>query len=162
MGAQLPVTVCRKGSRLVWGHFDSASAHLQPKRSRAAIAQGVVLDSIVKQIEKAFGMKFWTMRKKTGIKTLSHLGQSFLQKRTGYIRRPSMLHADLTIELVDRLLHCCKDNHNYNMEMVPKHFLQSLPEPLDVVLPDPLVELTPEAVVYHKKIFTRKKKRTGD
>lgn len=162
MGAQLPVTVCRKGSRLVWGHFDSASAHLQPKRSRAAIAQGVVLDSIVKQIEKAFGMKFWTMRKKTGIKTLSHLGQSFLQKRTGYIRRPSMLHADLTIELVDRFLHCCKDNHNYNLEMVPKHFLQSLPEPRDVVLPDPLVELTPEAVVYHKKIFTRAKKRNGD
>ena len=59
------------------------------------------------------------------------------------------------IELVDRFLHCCKDNHNYNMEMVLK--LQSLPEPLDVVLPDPLVELTPEAVVYHKKIFMRKK-----
>ena len=38
------------------------------------------------------------------------------------------------------------------MEMVPKNFLQNLPEPLDVVLPDPLVELTPEAVVYHKKI----------
>jgi len=162
MGAQLPVTVCRKGSRLVWEHFDSASAHLQPKRSRAAIAQGVVLDSIVKQIEKALGLKFWTMKKKTGIKTLSHLGQSFLQKRTGYIRRPSMLHADLTIELVDRFLHCCKDNHNYNLEMVPKHFLQSLPEPRDVVLPDPLVELTPEAVVYHKKIFTRAKKRNGD
>ena len=158
MGAQLPVTVCRKGSRLVWEHFDSASAHLQPKRSRAAIAQGVVLDSIVKQIEKALGLKFWTMKKKTGIKTLSHLGQSFLQKRTGYIRRPSMLHADLTIELVDRFLHCCKDNHNYNLEMVPKHFLQSLPKPRDVVLPDPLVELTPEAVVYHKKIFTRAKK----
>ena len=162
MGAQLPVTVCRKGSRLVWEHFDSASAHLQPKRSRAAIAQGVVLDSIVKQIEKALGIKFWTMKKKTGIQTLSHLGQSFLQKRTGYIRRPSMLHADLTIELVDRFLHCCKDNHNYNMEMVPKHFLQSLPEPRDVVLPDPLVELTPEAVVYHKKIFTRAKKRNGE
>ena len=50
------------------------------------------------------------------------MGQSFLQKRTGYIRRPTMLHADLTIELVDRFLHCCKDNKNYNMEMVPIFF----------------------------------------
>ena len=95
---------------------------------------------------------------KTGIKTLSHLGQSFLQKRTGCIRRPTMLHADLTIELVERFLHCCKDNKNCNVEMVPKNFLQNLPEPLDVVLPDPLAELTPEAVVYHKKIFLRKKR----
>ena len=159
MGAQLPVTVCRKGSRLVWEHFDSASAHLQPKRSRAAIAQGVVLDSIVKQLEKALGMKFWVIRKKTGIKTLSHLGQSFLQKRTGYIRRPTMLHADLTVELVDRFLHHCKDNHNYNMEMVPKMFLRELPQPLGVELPNPLVEFTPEAVVYHKKHFFRKKRQ---
>ena len=159
MGAQLPVTVCRKGSRLVWEHFDSASAHLQPKRSRAAIAQGVVLDSIVKQLEKALGMKFWVIKKKTGIKTLSHLGQSFLQKRTGYIRRPTMLHADLTVELVDRFLHHCKDNHNYNMEMVPKMFLRELPQPLGVVLPNPLVEFTPEAVVYHKKHFFRKKRQ---
>ena len=68
MGAQLPVTVCRKGSRLVWEHFDSASAHLQPKRSRAAIAQAVVLDSIVKQIEKAIGLKLWIMKKKLEIK----------------------------------------------------------------------------------------------
>ena len=68
MGAQLPVTVCREGSRLVWEHFDSASAHLQPKCSRAAIAQGVVLDSIVKQIEKAIGLKLWIMRKKRELK----------------------------------------------------------------------------------------------
>ena len=156
MGKQLPVTVCHKGSRLVWEHFDSASAHLQPKRSRAAIAQGVVLDSIVKQIEKAIGIKLWFVKKKTGIKSLSHLGQSFLQKRTGYMRRPTMLHADLTVELVDRFLHQCKDNHNYNMEMVPKHFLRDLPLPLDVILPNPLVELTPDAVVYHKKHFFRK------
>ena len=159
MGHQLPVTVCRKGSRLVWEHFDSASAHLQPRRSRAAIAQGVVLDSIVKQIEKAFDQQFWCARKKTGIKTLSHLGQSFLQKRTGYLRRPTMLHADLTVELVDRFLHHCKDNHNYNMEMVPKNFLRELPQPIDVILPNPLVELTPEAVVYHKKIFMRKSRQ---
>ena len=156
MGAQLPVTVCRKGSRLVWEHFNSESAHLQPKRSRAAIAQAVVLDSIVKQLEKAIGMKFWHAKKRTGIKTLSHLGQSFLQKRTGYIRRPTMLHADLTVELVDRFLHCCKDNHNYNLEMVPKNFLRDLPPSLDVTLPNPLVEFTPEAVVYHKKVFLRK------
>ena len=157
-GTQLPVTVCRKGSRLVWEHFNSAGAHLQPKRSRAAIAQAVVLDSIVKQIEKAVGKTFWHAKKKIGIKTLSHLGQSFLQKRTGYIRRPTMLHADLTVELVDRFLHCCKDNHNYNLEMVPKNFLRELPHALDVTLPDPLVELTPEAVVYHKKVFLRKKR----
>ena len=159
MGYQLPVTVCRKGSRLVWEHFDSASAHLQPKRSRAAIAQGVVLDSIVKQIEKAFDTKFWYAKKKTGIKTLSHLGQSFLQKRTGYLRRPTMLHAGLTVDLVDRFLHHCKDNHNYNLEMVPGNFLRELPQPIDVILPNPLVELTPEAVIYHKKIFLRKKRQ---
>ena len=64
MGAQLPVTVCRKGSRLVWEHFDSASAHLQPKLSRAAIAQAVVVDSIVKQIEKAIGLKLLIVKKK--------------------------------------------------------------------------------------------------
>ena len=161
MGQQLPVTVCRRGSRLIWEHFDSASAHLQPKRSRAAIAQGVVLDSIVKQIEKALGIKLWCAKKKTGIKTLSHLGQSFLQKRPGYLRRPSMLHADLTVELVDRFLHQCKDNHNYNMEMVPKLFLRELPLPLDVVFPDPLVELTPDAVVYHKKNFFRRCRQNG-
>ena len=69
-----------------------------------------------------------------------------------------MLHADLTVELVDRFLHCCKDNHNYNMEMVPTIFLQELPQTLDVTLPDPLVELTPEAVVYHKNFFLRKKR----
>ena len=69
-----------------------------------------------------------------------------------------MLHADLTVELVDRFLHCCKDNHHYNMEMVPTIYLRDVPQPLDVTLPDPLVEFTPEAVVYHKKLFLRNKR----
>ena len=154
-GVTLPITIKRVGSKIHWEHFDSPRAYIQPKRTRAAIVQSVVLDNVVAQLEKILNEKFFFVPKKLGVKTLSHLGHTQLQKRTGYIRRPEMKFGKETLMLVDHFLHDCREQNNWNLPMIPKRYLGSLPLPIQLDIPDGITELTPAAVEYHKKRFLR-------
>ena len=151
----LPITIKRVGSKIHWEHFDSPRAYIQPKRTRAAIVQSVVLDTVVMQLEKILNEKFFFVPKQIGVKTLSHLGHTQLQKRTGYIRRPEMSLGKETLLLVDRFLHDCREHNNWNLPLIPKKYLESLPVPILLDIPDGITELTPAAVMYHKTRFLK-------
>ena len=154
-GVTLPITIKRVGSKIHWEHFDSPRAYIQPKRTRAAIVQSVVLDTVVMQLEKILNEKFFFVPKQIGVKTLSHIGHTQLQKRTGYIRRPEMCLGKETLLLVDRFLHDCREHNNWNLPLIPKKYLESLPVPILLDIPDGLTELTPAAVMYHKARFLK-------
>ena len=150
-GATLPITIKRVGSKIHWEYFDSPRAYIQPKRTRSAIVQSVVLDTVVMQLEKILNQKFFFVPKQIGVKTLSHLGHTQLQKRTGYIRRPEMKFGKETLLLVDKFLHECREQNNCNLPLIPKRYLESVPVPIALDIPDGITELTPAAVEYHKK-----------
>ena len=148
-------SIKRVGSKIHWEHFDSPRAYIQPKRTRAAIVQSVVLDTVVMQLEKILNEKFFFVPKQIGVKTLSHIGHTQLQKRTGYIRRPEMCLGKETLLLVDRFLHDCREHNNWNLPLIPKKYLESLPLPILLDIPDGITELTPAAVMYHKSRFLK-------
>ena len=150
-GVTLPITIKRVGSKIHWEYFDSPRAYIQPKRTRSAIVQSVVLDTVVMQLEKILNQKFFFVPKQIGVKTLSHLGHTQLQKRTGYIRRPEMKFGKETLLLVDKFLHECREQNNWNLPLIPKRYLESVPVPIALDIPDGITELTPAAVEYHKK-----------
>ena len=124
------------------------------KRTRAAIVQSVVFDNVVVQLEKLLNEKFF-VPKQIGVKTLSHLGHTQLQKRTGYIRMPEMKMGKETLLLVDRFLHGCREQNNWNLPMIPEKYLGSLPVPILIDIPYGIRELTPAAVEYHKRRFLK-------
>ena len=107
------------------------------------------------QLEKILNEKFFFVPKQIGVKTLSHLGHTQLQKRTGYIRRPEMSLGKETLLLVDRFLHDCREHNNWNLPLIPKKYLESLPVPILLDIPDGITELTPAAVMYHKTRFLK-------
>ena len=154
-GVTLPITIKRVGSKIHWEYFDSPRAYIQPKRTRAAVVQSVVLDNVVGQLEKILNQKFFSVPKQIGVKTLSHLGHTQLQKRTGYIRRPEMMWGKETMSLVDYFLHDCRKQNNWNLPLIPNKYLGSLPVPILLDIPDGIREITPAAVEYHKKRFLK-------
>ena len=150
-GADIPVTISRKGSVVHWVDFRSPKAIILPKRARSASAQGVILAAIVQQLEQAMVMKMFPIPKKIGIKTLSHLGHYDLQKRTGFIRRPQLLHPKMTIEVVDKYLTECRNQNNFNLPLLMDKYVLEMPRPINCDLPSPLVDIQPGAVPYHRK-----------
>ena len=154
-GVTLPITIKRVGSKIHWEYFDSPRAYIQPKRTRAAVVQSVVLDNVVGQLEKILNHKFFCVPKQIGVKTLSHLGHTQLQKRTGYIRRPEMMWGKETMSLVDHFLHDCRKQNNWNLPLIPNKYLGCLPVPILLDIPDGIREITPAAVEYHKKRFLK-------
>ena len=99
--------------------------------------------------------QFFFVPKQVGVKTLSHLGHTQLQKRTGYIRRPEMNFGKETLLLVDKYLHDCRELNNWNLSMIPRKYLGSLLVPISLDIPDGITELTPAAVEYHKRRFLK-------
>ena len=150
-GADIPVTISRKGSVVHWVDFRSPKAIILPKRARSASAQGVILAAIVQQLEQAMVMKMFPIPKKIGIKTLSHLGHYDLQKRTGFIGRPQLLHPKMTIEVVDKYLTECRNQNNFNLPLLMDKYVLEMPRPINCDLPSPLVDIQPGAVPYHRK-----------
>ena len=150
-GANIPVTVSRKGNVVHWVDFSSPKAVILPKRSRSASAQGVILAAIVQQLEQAFSTKMFPIPKKIGIKTLSHLGHYDLQKRTGFVRRPQLLHQKMTVEVVDKYLTECRNQNNFNLPLLMNKYVLEMPRPIQCDIPSPIVDIQPGAVPYHRK-----------
>ena len=156
-GKSLPITLHRKGTRVTWADFDSKQAIVQSKRARSAVAQAVTLEYIIQQLSKFLKTKFIPFAKKTGIKTLSHFGDCFLQKRTGYVVRPQLKFARETVRMIDAFLTDCRNMHNYNLHFDPKKYCDILPQPLHYEIPFAVEHLNPEQVVYRRKFLHKKK-----
>ena len=160
MGAYIPITVSRKGTVVFGEEFLSPKALILPKRSRSAIAQSVVLEAIVHQLEQAFSTIFFTILKRIGIKTLSHLGHYDLQKRTGFARRPQLLFQQETVTVVDAYLTECRNQNNFNLPLLTNRYIHELPRPIDSNLPSQFVDIHPGAVPYHRKKIKKSHKNT--
>jgi len=156
-GKSLPITLHRKGTRVTWADFESKQAIIQSKRARSAVAQAVTLEYIIQQLSKFLKTKFIPFAKKTGIKTLSHFGHCFLQKRTGYVVRPQLTFARETVRMIDAFLTDCRNLHNYNLHFDPKKYSDILPQPLHYEIPFAVEHLNPEQVVYRRKFLHKKK-----
>ena len=89
--------------------------------------------------------------KKIGIKTLSHLGHYDLQKRTGFVRRPQLLHQKMTVEVVDKYLTECRNQNNFNLPLLMNKYVLEMPRPIQCDIPSPIVDIQPGAVPYHRK-----------
>ena len=161
-GAYIPITISRKGTVVFWEEFGSPKALILPKRSRSAIAQSVVLESIVHQLEQAFSTKFFPIPKRIGIKTLSHLGHYDLQKRTGFVRRPQLLLQEETVTVVDSYLTECRNQNNFNLPLLTSRYIHELPRPIDSNVPNHLVDIPPGAVPYHRKRLKKSQRIRDD
>ena len=150
-GAEIPVTVSRKGSVVKWVEFRSPQSIILPKRSRSASAQGVILAAIVQQLEQALSTKLFPIPKKIGIKTLSHLGHYDLQKRTGFVRRPQLLYQKETVQVVDAYLSDCRNQNNFNLPLLVNKYIHEMPRPINYEVSYPIVDIQPGAVPYHRK-----------
>ena len=53
-GKTIPVTIKRLGTRITWAPFNSEQSYIQPQRAKSAMAQAVVLDSIIQQLNRIF------------------------------------------------------------------------------------------------------------
>ena len=155
----IPVTIKRLGTRITWAPFNSEQAYIQPQRARSAMAQAVVLDSIIQQLNRIFNMAIFPMPKRIGIKSLSHFGHCTLQKRTGYVCRPELKHTKETIFLVNAFLNDCRDNQNYNLSMRVSSYFKTPPVPICMSLQNPATVITPEQVIYRRnKLYGRRRK----
>ena len=161
-GAYIPITVSRKGPVVFWEEFLSPKALILPKRSRSAIAQSVVLESIVHQLEQALSTKFFPIPKRIGIKMLSHLGHYDLQKRTGFVRRrrPQLLFQEETLTVVDAYPTECRNQNNFNLPLLTNRYIHEIPRPIDSNLPNQFVDKQPGAVPYHRKKLKKSQKET--
>ena len=158
-GKTIPVTIKRLGTRITWAPFNSEQAYIQPQRARSAMAQAVVLDSIIQQLNRIFNMAIFPMPKRIGIKSLSHFGHCTLQKRTGYVCRPELKHTKETIFLVNAFLNDCRDNQNYNLSMRVSSYFKTPPVPICMSLQNPATVITPEQVIYRRnKLYGRRRK----
>ena len=158
-GKTIPVTIKRLGTRITWAPFNSEQAYIQPQRARSAMAQAVVLDSIIQQLNRIFNMSIFPMPKRIGIKSLSHFGHCTLQKRTGYVCRPELKHTKETIFLVNTFLNDCRDNQNYNLSMRVSSYFKTPPVPICMSLQNPATVITPEQVIYRRnKLYGRRRK----
>ena len=158
-GKTIPVTIKRLGTRITWAPFNSEQAYIQPQRAKSAMAQAVVLDSIIQQLNRIFNMAIFPMPKRIGIKSLSHFGHCTLQKRTGYVCRPELKHTKETIFLVNAFLNDCRDNQNYNLSMRVSSYFKTPPVPICMSLQNPATVITPEQVIYRRnKLYGRRRK----
>ena len=158
-GKTIPVTIKRLGTRITWAPFNSEQAYIQPQRAKSAMAQAVVLDSIIQQLNRIFNMAIFPMPKRIGIKSLSHFGHCTLQKRTGYVCRPELKHTKETIFLVNAFLNDCRDNQNYNLSMRVSSYFKTPPVPICMSLQNPAAVITPEQVIYRRnKLYGRRRK----
>ena len=160
-GKTIPVTIKRLGTRITWAPFASKQALIQPKRARSAIAQAVVLDSIIQQLNKIFNFALFPMSKRIGIKSLSHFGHCTLQKRTGYVCRPELQHTKETIFLVNAFLSDCYNNQNYNLPMQVSTYFRTPPVPTCKTLTESAMVITPEQVIYKRNLLY-KRRRAGN
>ena len=160
-GKTIPVTIKRLGTRITWAPFASKQALIQPKRARSAMAQAVVLDSIIQQLNKIFNFALFPMSKRIGIKSLSHFGHCTLQKRTGYVCRPELQHTKETIFLVNAFLSDCYNNQNYNLPMQVSTYFRTPPVPTCKTLTESAMVITPEQVIYKRNILY-KRRRAGN
>ena len=124
-------------------------------KSRSASAQGVILAAIVQQLEQAFSTKTFPIPKKIGIKTLSHLGHYDLQKRTGFVKPPQLLHQKMTVEVVDNYLSDCRNQNNLNLPLLMNKYVLEMPRSINCDMPSPIVDIQPGAVPYHRKRFEK-------
>ena len=160
-GASIPITVSRNGTVVFWEEFLSPKALILPKRSRPAIAQSVVLESIVHQLEQALSTKFFPIQR-IGIKTLSRLGHCDLQKRTGFVRRrrPQLLFQEEMVTVVDAYPTECRNQNNFNLPLLTNRYIHELPRPIDSNLPNQFVDKQTGAVPYHRKKLKKTQKET--
>ena len=157
-GKTIPVTIKRLGTRITWAPFASKQALIQPKRARSAMAQAVVLDSIIQQLNKIFNFALFPMSKRIGIKSLSHFGHCTLQKRTGYVCRPELQHTKETIFLVNAFLSDCYNNQNYNLPMQVSTYFRTPPVPTCKTLTESAMVITPEQVIYKRNLLYRRRR----
>ena len=158
-GKTIPVTIKRLGTRITWAPFLSEQALIQPQRTRSAMAQAVVLDSIIQQLNRIFNFALFPIPKRIGIKSLSHFGHCTLQKRTGYVCRPELQHTKETIFLVNSFLSDCRDCQNFNLPMKVSSYFKTPPLPICTSLQNPAVVITPEQVIYRRNHLYRRRKR---
>ena len=93
----------------------------------------------------------WISKMMVWIKTLSHLGHYDLQKRTGFVRRPQLLHQKMTVEVVDKYLSECRNQNNFNLPLLMDKYVLEMPRPINCDMPSSLVDIQPGAVPYHRK-----------
>jgi len=79
------------------------------------------------------------------------MGHYDLQKRTGFVRRPQLLHPKMTIEVVDKYLTECRNQNNFNLPLLMDKYVLEMPRPINCDMPSPLVDIQPGAVPYHRK-----------
>ena len=102
-GCMLPVTVSRTNRVITFSEFDQPSSAILSSRARSATAQGVVLISIIKQLETLLQTTLIPVTRSIGISSLLKLGYSHMV-RTGFKQRPELLYGKETFAMLENFL----------------------------------------------------------